>query len=119
MSSPEESQKIDKGDVLVTEITNPDWDPIMKKVSAIITNSGGRTSHAAIVARELGAVAVVGAENATQKIEDGDEVTVSCAEGTEGKVYKGKLDWSEETIDLEEIDNINTKGMIFSKKRNS
>ncbi|MGK7390606.1 MAG: phosphoenolpyruvate synthase [Candidatus Cyclobacteriaceae bacterium M2_1C_046] len=103
LSSPDESDKLEEGDVLVTEITNPDWDPVMKKASAIITNSGGRTSHAAIVARELGAVAIVGAENATEELEDDQEITVSCAEGQEGKVYEGKLEWEEEEIDTDKL----------------
>lgn len=103
LQSPDESDKLEEGDVLITEITNPDWEPIMKKASAIVTNSGGRTSHAAIVARELGTVAVVGAEDATEKIQDGQEVTVSCAEGQEGKIYEGILKWEEEEIDTEEF----------------
>ncbi len=103
LHSPDESDKLEKGDVLVTEITNPDWDPVMKKASAIITNGGGRTSHAAIVARELGAVAIVGAEDATEKIKDGQEITVSCAEGQVGKVYEDILEWNEDEIDLDEI----------------
>ncbi len=103
LNSPEESGKLEEGDVLVTDITNPDWDPVMKKASAIITNSGGRTSHAAIVARELGAVAVVGTENATEKIKDGQEITVSCAEGKEGFIYEGILEWNEEEIDLKKL----------------
>ncbi|MFP4488703.1 MAG: PEP-utilizing enzyme, partial [Bacteroidales bacterium] len=94
---------MEEGQVLVTEITNPDWDPIMKKASAIITNSGGRTSHAAIVARELGAVAVVGTGDATEKLKDGQEVTVSCTEGNDGKIYEGILEWKEEEIDLDKL----------------
>lgn len=78
---------------MVTDITNPDWDPVLKRAAAIITNKGGRTSHAAIVARELGTVAVVGCENATAVIKDGQEITVSCAEGKEGNVYEGILKW--------------------------
>lgn len=113
LSSPDESDKIEKGDILVTEITNPDWDPIMKKASAIITNSGGRTSHAAIVARELGAVAVVGAENATKKIKNNQEITVSSAQGNEGLIYDGKLDWDEEEIDLEKLGNPKTEVMMI------
>ncbi len=93
--SPQEADRLQKGDVLVTEITNPDWDPLMKKASAIVTNKGGRTSHAAIVAREMGTVAVVGAIGATEKIQDGEQVTVSCAQGKTGVVYKGKLNWQE------------------------
>ncbi len=108
LQSPDESDKLEKGDVLITDITNPDWDPVMKKASAIVTNSGGRTSHAAIVARELGAVAVVGAENATEKISDGQEITVSCAEGQTGKVYEGILEWEEEEIDTSDFSNPDT-----------
>lgn len=113
LDSPEETHKIEQGDVLVTEITNPDWDPIMKKASAIITNRGGRTSHAAIVARELGAVAVVGTENATEKLKDDDEVTVSSAKGNEGMIYKGLLEWDEEEIDLEKLGNPDTEVMMI------
>ena len=83
------------GQVLVTEMTDPDWEPLMKKASAIVTNKGGRTCHAAIVARELGIPAIVGAEIATKKLKNGDEVTISCAEGNTGKVYKGLIDFEE------------------------
>jgi pyruvate,water dikinase len=113
LSSPDESDKLQEGEVLITQITNPDWDPILKKASAIITNSGGRTSHAAIVARELGAVAIVGAGNATEAIEDGSEITVSCAEGQEGKVYEGELKWEEKEIDLDEIGEPETEVMLI------
>lgn len=113
LESPDEADKIENGDVLVTEITNPDWDPIMKKASAIITNSGGRTSHAAIVARELGAVAVVGAGNATEKLRDGQEVTVSCAKGNEGRIYDGKLDWDEDEVNLEKMEDSETEVMLI------
>ncbi|MEX2592660.1 MAG: phosphoenolpyruvate synthase [Anditalea sp.] len=113
LSSPDESDKLQKGDVLVTEITNPDWDNVMKKASAIITNSGGRTSHAAIVARELGAVAVVGTENATDIIKDGQEITVSCAEGNVGKVYEGFLEWEEEDIDFTKYEEPETEVMLI------
>ncbi|MFO8130231.1 MAG: phosphoenolpyruvate synthase [Bacteroidales bacterium] len=113
LDSPEESGKLKEGDVLVTEITNPDWDPIMEKASAIITNSGGRTSHAAIVARELGAVAIVGAEDATDTLKNGQEVTVSCAGGTEGIVYKGLLEWKEEEMDFKKLKKPNTEVMLI------
>ena len=83
--------EFEKGEVLVTDITDPDWEPIMKIASAIVTNSGGRTSHAAIVSRELGIPAVVGCGNATEVIKTGQEITVSCAEGEAGKIYKGLL----------------------------
>jgi pyruvate, water dikinase len=101
--SPEDSDQLKQGEVLVTDITNPDWDPVMKKASAIITNRGGRTSHAAIVARELGAVAVVGSGNATEVIKDGDEITVSCEDGINGIVYAGKLEWEEKDLDFRDI----------------
>ncbi len=89
----EDGEHLVEGEILVTDSTNPDWETIMKKAGAIITNKGGRTSHAAIVARELGIVAVVGTGNATEKIQNGQEITVSCAEGKDGIIYKGKLKW--------------------------
>lgn len=113
LNSPDESDKLKEGEVLVTEITNPDWDPLLKKASAIVTNSGGRTSHAAIVSRELGAVAVVGTGDATKKIEDGQEVTVSCAEGQTGKIYEDLLEWEENEIDLNEIGEPETEVMLI------
>jgi pyruvate,water dikinase len=84
-----EMAKVEPGDVLVTDMTDPDWEPIMKRASAIITNRGGRTCHAAIIARELGIPAIVGTNNATKLIEDGIEVTASCAEGDTGNIYRG------------------------------
>jgi pyruvate, water dikinase len=113
LESPAQSDKLEEGDVLVTESTNPDWDIIMKKASAIITNSGGRTSHAAIVARELGAVAIVGTGDATKSLTDGETVTVSCAEGDEGKIYKGELEWKEDSIDLKEMKKPKTEVMLI------
>ena len=113
LSSPEESKKLQKGEVLVTDRTNPDWDPLMEKASAIVTNSGGRTSHAAIVAREIGAVAVIGAEGATEKIKNGQEVTVTAAGGNVGLVYDGKLDWEEREIDLDEFESPDTEVMLI------
>jgi pyruvate, water dikinase len=97
----------------VTEMTNPDWNNVMKKASAIITNSGGRTSHAAIVSRELGVVAVVGTENATETIKEGQEITVSCAGGNIGKVYEGYLDWEEEEIDFSKFNEPETEVMLI------
>ena len=94
LKSPKDADLLQEGEVLVTDITTPDWDPIMKKAGAIITNKGGRTSHAAIVARELGTVAVVGCGNATEAIKDGQEITVSCAEGVTGFIYDGKAEWT-------------------------
>ena len=113
LDSPDEADLLEEGDVLVTEITNPDWDPIMKKASAIITESGGRTSHAAIVARELGAVAVVGAKDATDEIKDGQEITVSCAKGNDGNIYDGILEWDEDEIDLEKLGKPKTEVMLI------
>lgn len=113
LHSPSESDKLQPGEVLVTEMTNPDWDPVMKKAAAIVTNKGGRTSHAAIVAREIGAVAVVGTGNATTEIKDGQEITVSCAEGETGFIYNGILDWQEEEIDIENIKMPDTQVMFI------
>lgn len=96
-----EMDRVEAGDVLVTDMTDPDWEPIMKKASAIVTNRGGRTCHAAIIARELGIPAVVGCGDATERISEGSEVTVSCAEGDTGYVYQGKLDFA---INSSEID---------------
>ena len=101
-----------EGEVLVTEKTDPDWEPIMKIAAAIVTNKGGRTSHAAIVSRELGIPAIVGAENATQVLKDGQEVTVDCSEGEDGYVYEGKLEYEIEEIDLKEIPKTKTKIMM-------
>ncbi|AQU82569.1 MULTISPECIES: phosphoenolpyruvate synthase [unclassified Halomonas] len=89
--SPDEMDKIQEGDVLVTDMTDPDWEPIMKRASAIVTNRGGRTCHAAIIARELGIPAVVGCGDATTQLKEGLDVTVSCAEGDTGHVYEGLL----------------------------
>ena len=86
------------GEVLVADTTSPDWEPVMKGASAIVTSRGGRTCHAAIVARELGIPAIVGAENATTRLADGDMVTVSCAEGEAGHVYRGALPYEESTL---------------------
>jgi len=99
LSSPGEGERFEEGGVLVTERTDPDWGPLMKKAAAIITDHGGRTSHAAIVSRELGLAAIVGSGEATSTLEDGQEVTVSCAEGDEGRVYDGVLEYEEREID--------------------
>jgi pyruvate,water dikinase len=93
LGSIEEMDKIQAGDVLVTDMTDPDWEPIMKKASAIVTNRGGRTCHAAIIARELGIPAVVGCTNATDSIQNGDKITVSCAEGDTGYIYGDVLEF--------------------------
>lgn len=103
VTSPEESEKIQAGEIVVTDITSPDWDPVLKKSAAIVTNKGGRTSHASIVARELGVPAVVGTGNATAVIKDGELITVSCAEGKTGFIYRGKLNYTTRDIDFREI----------------
>ncbi|HVC37607.1 MAG TPA: phosphoenolpyruvate synthase, partial [Gammaproteobacteria bacterium] len=98
-----EMNHIKAGDVLVTDMTDPDWEPIMKRAAAIVTNRGGRTCHAAIIARELGIPAVVGCGEATLKIKDGQPVTVSCAEGDTGYIYAGKLDFERREINLDRM----------------
>lgn len=113
LHSTSEISKLNIGEILVTERTDPDWDPILKKAAAIITDQGGRTSHAAIVAREVGASAVVGTGNATKTILDGQIITVSTAKGNEGVVYEGKLSWDEKEIDLSTIKKTKTKVMLI------
>jgi len=107
-----EMSRILPGDVLVSDMTDPDWEPVMKRASAIVTNRGGRTCHAAIIARELGIPAVVGCGNATEVIVDGRDVTVSCAEGDEGYVYDGQLDFDETLIELDSLPDIPVKLMM-------
>ena len=107
-----EMGRIQSGDVLVSDMTDPDWEPVMKRAAAIVTNRGGRTCHAAIIARELGIPAVVGCGNATETISDGQEVTVSCAEGDEGFVYDGKLDFEQTQIELDSLPDIPVKLMM-------
>ncbi len=113
LDSPAQADQLLDGEVLVTDITNPDWDPVLKRASAIVTNKGGRTSHAAIVAREMGTVAVVGALNATEVLKDGQLVTVSCAEGRTGRIYDGQLDWTEKRIDLKSVQRPRTDAMLI------
>ncbi len=112
MHSMAESDKFDEGDVLVAPTTSPDWEPVMKKASAIVTETGGRTCHAAIVSRELGKPAVVGAKNATRVLKDGQPVTVSCAEGEIGKVYDGILKYTVEKVDISKLPRPKTKIMM-------
>ncbi|OAI09902.1 phosphoenolpyruvate synthase [Methylomonas lenta] len=100
------------GEVLVADMTTPDWEPVMKTAAAIVTNRGGRTCHAAIIARELGVPAVIGCDNATALLETGMEVTVSCAEGDMGKVYRGRLDFSVQRTDLAQMQRPKTKIML-------
>ena len=101
--SPAEMNRVQPGDILVTDMTDPDWEPVMKRAAAIVTNRGGRTCHAAIVARELGIPAVVGTGKGTAVLKDGEVVTVSCAEGDTGNVYAGKLRFSVEALASEAL----------------
>lgn len=103
LNSIDESGSLQEGDILVAETTSPDWDPILKKVAGIVTNKGGRTSHAAIIARELGVAAIVGTGSATLDIKDGEMITISCAEGKTGNVYRGRLKWNEVTKKVKDI----------------
>ncbi|SDY48800.1 phosphoenolpyruvate synthase [Citreimonas salinaria] len=112
LESPDEIERFEDGAVLVTGMTDPDWVPIMKKASAIVTDHGGRTSHAAIVSREMGLTAIVGAGDATDKLKDGQEVTVSCAEGDEGVVYDGVLGFEEREIELGDVPETRTRVMV-------
>ena len=107
-----EMNRIQPGDVLVSDMTDPDWEPVMKRAAAIVTNRGGRTCHAAIIARELGIPAVVGCGDATETIPDGKPVTVSCAEGDEGFVYDGVLEYDEKLIELDSLPDIPVKLMM-------
>ena len=109
---PAEMSRVQQGDVLVTEMTDPDWEPIMKRASAIVTNRGGRTCHAAIIARELGIPAVVGCGDATELIKDGERVTVSCAEGDTGNIYRGILDFEITRTDIDKLPTLPTKIMM-------
>jgi pyruvate, water dikinase len=112
IKSADEIDRFEKGSVLVTGMTDPDWVPIMKQAAGIVTDHGGRTSHAAIVSRELGIPAVVGCGQATETLKDDQEITLSCAEGDEGKVYEGKVDYEQEEINLEEIPKTETEIMM-------
>jgi pyruvate, water dikinase len=107
-----EMMRVQAGDVLITDMTDPDWEPVMKRAAAIVTNRGGRTCHAAIIARELGIPAVVGCSDATESIRDGIEVTVSCAEGDTGYVYEGALQFEQKDVELDSLPPIATKIMM-------
>ncbi|MEO7944455.1 MAG: phosphoenolpyruvate synthase, partial [Marmoricola sp.] len=112
MTSIEQMHEFVEGEVLVADMTDPDWEPIMKRAAAIVTNRGGRTCHAAIIARELGIPAVVGTGEATRVLADGRSVTVSCAEGDTGFIYEGELDFSIEETELSAMPEIPTKIMM-------
>jgi pyruvate,water dikinase len=107
-----EMARVQNGEVLVADMTDPDWEPVMKRAAAIVTNRGGRTCHAAIIARELGIPAVVGCGDATQAIREGQEVTVSCAEGDTGHVYEGLLQFERQQIELDALPKIPVKIMM-------
>lgn len=107
-----EMHRVEPGDVLVSDMTDPDWEPVMKRASAIVTNRGGRTCHAAIIARELGIPAVVGCGDATKAIRDGDLVTVSCAEGDSGFVYEGLLPFERVELDVDTMPPLPLKVML-------
>ncbi|HEX4871928.1 MAG TPA: phosphoenolpyruvate synthase [Nevskiaceae bacterium] len=112
LKSIAEMTRVQPGDVLVTDMTDPDWEPIMKRASAIVTNRGGRTCHAAIIARELGIPAVVGCGDATSRLKDGQSVTVSCAEGDTGYVYDGHIDFAVDEIQLDAMPELPVKIMM-------
>ena len=112
LSRLDEMERVQPGDVLVTDMTDPDWEPIMKRCAAIVTNRGGRTCHAAIIARELGIPAVVGCGDATESLKDGDTVTVSCAEGDTGYIYEGDLGFSVDEVPLDNMPEIPLKIMM-------
>lgn len=120
--NPKEMNKVRPGDILVTDITDPDWEPIMKIAGGIITNRGGRTCHAAIIARELGIPTVVGCGNATEKLTDGSTVTLSCAEGSRGYIYQGQLPFTieqqtvapQQTTAIKTMVNIGNPDLAFS-----
>ena len=104
--------EVQPGDILVADMTDPDWEPVMKRASAIVTNRGGRTCHAAIIAREMGIPAVVGTGNATRELQSGQEVTVSCAEGDTGFVYDGQLDYHIDRVELDAMPEVGMKIMM-------
>ncbi len=112
VSDASEMNRVQAGDVLVTDMTDPNWEPVMKRAAAIVTNRGGRTCHAAIIARELGIPAIVGCGNATDVLHEGESVTVSCAEGDTGYVYRGKLEFEIITTDMGNLPDIPVKIMM-------
>ena len=112
VNSIHEMDKVQQGDVLVSDMTDPDWEPVMKRAAAIITNRGGRTCHAAIIARELGVPAIVGCGNATDLLTDGQAVTVSCAEGDTGYIYEGQLDFEIQNNSIESMPDLAFKIMM-------
>ncbi|MBK5931831.1 phosphoenolpyruvate synthase [Halochromatium salexigens] len=112
VESIRDMDQVQAGDVLITDMTDPDWEPVMKRAAAIVTNRGGRTCHAAIIARELGVPAVVGCNDATDKIAEGQAVTVSCAEGDTGYIYDGELEFEHKVVELEKMPEVPVKVMM-------
>jgi pyruvate, water dikinase len=112
VASIADMNRVQPGDVLITDMTDPDWEPVMKRAAAIVTNRGGRTCHAAIIARELGVPAVVGCNDATEVVKDGQSVTVSCAEGDTGLIYDGNLAFDYKTVELSAMPEIPVKIMM-------
>ena len=112
VEDPSEMDKVQPGDVLVADMTDPNWEPVMKRAAAIVTNRGGRTCHAAIIARELGIPAIVGCGDATGQLHEGETVTVSCAEGDTGHVYRGQLDFEVVRTDISSLPDIPVKVMM-------
>ena len=112
VSNLNEMDKVQDGDVLVSDMTDPDWEPVMKRAAAIITNRGGRTCHAAIIARELGVPAIVGCGNSTELLVDGQDVTVSCAEGDTGFIYESQIDFEVQTNSIESMPDLAFKVMM-------
>jgi len=112
VKDPKEMDQVKLGDVLVADMTDPNWEPVMKRASAIVTNRGGRTCHAAIIARELGIPAIVGCGDATETLNEGDTVTVSCTEGDTGHVYRGRLDYEVTTRDISAMPDVPVKVMM-------
>lgn len=113
INSLADSGKVEKGDIIVADITNPDWNALLRKAISIVTNKGGRTSHASIIARELGIPAVVGTLDATEKLRDNQVITVSCAQGDSGLVFDGQQKWKEETISLDTLKPTRTNPMLI------
>jgi pyruvate,water dikinase len=112
VKDPKQMDQVKPGDVLVADMTDPNWEPVMKRASAIVTNRGGRTCHAAIIARELGIPAIVGCGDATETLTEGEEVTVSCTEGDTGHVYRGRLDFEITSRDITAMPDIPLKVMM-------
>ena len=112
LDSAEEGERFEDGDILVTEMTDPDWGPLLERAGGVVTDRGGRTSHAAIVSRELGIPAVIGSETATEVLRDDQSVTLSCPDGDEGHVYDGRLDFETDEIDLEVLPDTDTRIML-------